>query len=215
MLENIKKRLFKKERYLHKNIEFLLSNFSLDIKSLSAETGVPIATIFRMKKIDNNPTISSIEPIADFFRIPLNELLYEDLASDAYQNKQNIGKIHYLPIINLDDIKKWPFVLNSKTYLGTVGNLNKNSFGIKLNTSSMAPIFYKNSVLVVDREIKPMDNDYVFCLIADDKIPVLRQVFIDGDNYFFKPINPNYGEMLNAKKFKIIGIIVKSIENHR
>lgn len=87
MLNKVKEKLAKRKRHLHTNLNYLLSRDSLDIPSLSAETGVPIATIFRMKKEDNNPTLSSLEPISEFFRIELNDLLYEDITGPVAKNK--------------------------------------------------------------------------------------------------------------------------------
>src|SRR5579871_3410447 len=124
MLNKIKEKTAKRKRYLHANLSYLLSRDSLDIPSLSAETGVPIATIFRMKKEDNNPTLSSLEPISEFFRIELHDFLYEDITSDEYQKKKMIGDVQYIPVINLADIKKWPAEFNEKIYIGTNGELS-------------------------------------------------------------------------------------------
>lgn len=215
MLQKFKKNIKKRKRQIHHNIDYLMEKFSLDITSLSMETGVPIATISRMKKEDNNPTISSIEPLAEFFRIDLNDLLYEDLSSIEYQSKKKIGNIQYVPVIELEIIRDWPVQFDPKLYMGTIGNLNSGSFGILLTTDSLFPIFYKNSILIIDPLITPKDGDYVFCILYEEKIPVVRQIFIDGSNNFFKPINPKYGEMVAIKKFKILGVVVKSIENYR
>ena len=106
MLESLKDRFRKKKRWLHANIAHLLSKTSLDVNSLSIETGVPVATIFRMKKEDNNPTLSSLEPIADFFEIDLNDFLYEDITSEEYRAKHpSKTKIKYVPVITLTELK--------------------------------------------------------------------------------------------------------------
>jgi|GEM_PF-2409895 len=215
MLNKAKEKLTKRKRHLHSNLNYLLNRDSLDIPSLSAETGVPIATIFRMKKEDNNPTLSSLEPISEFFKIELNDLLYEDITAEKYKKKKLTGCVQYIPVINLADIKKWPVNSNEEIYIDTNGGLSKDSFGIAINTNSMAPIFYENSILIVDPNVTEKDNDYLFCQLGNDSVPVIRQLFIDGTSYFFKPINPNYGEMACIKKFKIIGIIIKAIEHYR
>ncbi len=215
MFQELKRKIKKRKRQIHSNIDYLMEKFSLDITSLSMETGVPIATISRMKKEDNNPTISSIEPLAEFFRIDLNDLLYEDLSSMDYQSKKKIGNIQFVPTAKLEEINQWPIQFNPKLYMGTIGNLNNGSFGLLISTDSLTPIFYKNSILIIDPLILPKDGDYVFCLLQEEKIPVIRQIFVDGSNNFFKPINPGYGEMILIKKFQILGVIVKSIENYR
>ncbi len=213
MLKKLQK--ISKERFINKNLEFLLSKLSLDIKSLSLETGIPIATIFRMKKDNNNPTLSSLEPLSEFFRVDLHDLLYEDLSSDEYQNKKKIGKTTYLPVINLEDINAWPIQFDSKLYFGAIGHFGEGSFGIAINTNSMSPVFYQNSIVIIDTEMKPKDTDYVFCLLEKNSVPVLRQLFIDGNVYYFKPVNVYSNEMVCTANYKILGIIVKSIENYR
>lgn len=215
MLQKLKDKFKKRKRHLHTNIAYLFDKYSLDIPSLSIETGVPTATIFRMKKEDNNPTLSSLEPISEFFKIELNDLLYEDITSEEYQMKTMVGKMQYIPVLNSADFKEWPTFFNAKIYIGTNGSLSTNSFGIALDTNSMSPVFYENTIVVVDPEVSEKDSDYVFCQLGNDSVPVIRQLFIDGKNYFFKPINPNYGEMSCVKKYNIIGIIVKSIESYR
>lgn len=215
MIAILKRKLLSKKRLLHKNLHYLLSNHKIDIKTLSMSSGVPVATITRMKKEDNNPTIATVEPIADFFRIEINDLLYEDMGSDDYQQRAALGKIRYLKVVNLADIKKWPFENDAEIMIGTVGDLSKYTFGIKIDTDSMRPLFYKNSILILDQKVEAKDSDYVLCQLEESPVPVLRQFFVDGSTYFFKPINPDYGNLVMIKTFKILGVVIKSIEQYR
>ncbi len=215
MIKAIKDRFKRKKRFLHRNLDFLLSKFKVDTKTLSLETGIPLPTIFRIKREDNNPTLSTIEPIADFFRVDLHDLLYEDISSDEYQNKKKMGEIQYIPVMKLGEIKAWPINFNAKLYVGTVGNLSNKSFGIEIDTDSLNPIFYKSSIVIIDPTVDAKDMDYIFCTIGNDKIPLFRQYFAEGNNYFLKPINPHYGEMAPIKKFCTIGVVISSIENYR
>lgn len=215
MINLLKNTLKAKKRLLHINLDFLLTQFNLDIKSLSLQSGIPIATLVRMRKEDTNPTLSTIEPIADFFRIDLQELLYDDIASDEYQSKKRAGNVQYLRVSNLSETKQWPTHFESKIIVGTVGNLHNSAFGIYVDTESLNPIFSKNSILIIDPEIPAKDGDFVYATLDDDHIPVVRHYFVDGHNHFFKPVNPNYGGITMVKKFIIIGVIVKSIEQYR
>lgn len=216
MLNKLKERFKNKKRYLHTNIEYLLHREMIDVPELSNQTGVPVATIFRMKRYDNNPTLSSIEPIAEFFDIDLHELLYKDIASNEYQAKNTHEEgTKYIPVIELASVKKWPTNMNAKVYIGMTGDIGEKSFGLKIDTTSFMPVFYDGTIAIVDPLIEPRDSDYVLCDINKENKPVLRQLFIDGKKHFFKPINPNYGDLEHIKEFKILGVIVKSIENYR
>lgn len=216
MLNKLKERFKNKKRYLHTNIDHLMSREMIDVPELSSQTGVPVATIFRMKRYDNNPTLSSIEPIAEFFDIDLHELLYEDISSDEYQakNSPEVGT-KYIPVIELASVKKWPISMSAKVYLGMSGDLDKKSFGLKIDTTSFVPVFYDGTIVIIDPMVDPRDGDYVLCEVNKESVPVLRQLFIDGKKYFFKPINPNYGSLEQVKAFKILGVVVRSIENYR
>ena len=169
----------------------------------------------RLKKPQNNPTVSSVEPIADFFRVELHEFLYQDLSSEEYQSKQGLGPVKHVPVIHMGELKTWPLQFDRKLFAFASGNLHEGAFGIKIDATSLEPVFLKNSILIVDPQLSAKDSDYVLVTVDDDTTPVIRQVFIDGKNHFFKPLNPNYGDMTCAKKFKILGIVVKSIENFR
>lgn len=216
MLDKLKEKFKNRKRHLHTNIDYLMSCEMLDVPALSERTGVPVATIFRMKRYDNNPTLSSIEPIAEFFGIDLNDLLYEDIQSDEYQAK-NLSEetIKYIPVIELANVKKWPMNINAKVYVGTAGNIDDKSVGLKIDTSSFVPVFYEGTIVIVDPKVEARDGDYVLCEINKEDVPVLRQVFIDGKKFFFKPINPNYGSLEQIIDFKVLGVVVRSIENYR
>lgn len=214
MIKAVKNR-FKKKRFLHQNIAFLLKKFNIDTKILASETGIPLPTLFRIKREDNNPTLGTVEPIADYFRVDLHDLLYEDIATSEYQCKMKMGEIQYIPVMKLGKVKIWPIHFDAHLHIGTTGNLSKNSFGIETDTDSLNPVFYKNTIAIIDPEVTPKDMDYIFCTIGNDKAPIFRQYFSEGSQSFLKPINPNYGEMIAVKKFNTIGVVIKSIENYR
>ena len=50
----------KKALCLGKNIEYLLKLHNIDVKNLSIQTGIPAATIARMKVKRSNTTVSTI-----------------------------------------------------------------------------------------------------------------------------------------------------------
>lgn len=204
-----------KKLHLGKNLDYLLNLHDLDIKNLSIEIGVPPATIARMRKKDCNPTVSTIEPFLNFFRVDMDTFLYEDMSTQEYQNKKTIGNLSYIPVIELADIKNEPKKSKIVKFIGAAGVNGKNIFGINIATASLAPAFQNNSIIIIDPDLKPKEGDYVLCLLGDDVKPMFRQIFIDGSNYFFKPINPGFGEMKFYEKFKILGVIIKSIGTFR
>lgn len=210
----LKKR--KKPLFLGINLDYLLAQFGLDIKSLSAETGVPPATIARMRKKGSNPTISSLEPLLDFFRVDMDSLLYEDMSSDTYKNKKAIGNLTYVPIVALHEAHHDRRHTKISKIIGAAGITGKDVFGIDINSDGLAPAFQNNSTVIIDPELKPVEGDYVLCVLGDEQeAPVFRQVFMDGKNLYFRPVNPGFGDMKHYEKYHIIGVIIKTIESYR
>ncbi|CAM4459777.1 MAG: hypothetical protein LEGION0403_FIIPPAGN_01320 [Legionella sp.] len=81
----------------------------------------------------------------------------------------------------------------------------------------MAPAFQNNSIVILDPDLTPVDGDYVLCKFNEEQntTPVFRQVFIDGNDFYFKPINPGFGDMKHFEEFSILGVVIKSIETYR
>jgi len=202
----------KKQNHLSSNIEFLLRSQSLDIKNLSILTGVPAPSISRLKREGANPTIATLEPIANYFDIDIETLLYTNVSNSNYNSTRE--SVSEIPIYHLDDVCR-----NDKIaidYMGVHGVKGEHSaYGVRVPSESLKPVFNKGSLLIVDSSIKPQEGDYVLCSTGEDESPVFRQVFLDGRRMFFKPINPLFGESSTEAKYNVLGVIVKSVEQFR
>ncbi|MBA3537310.1 MAG: LexA family transcriptional regulator [Tatlockia sp.] len=207
----------KKALFLGKNLNYLLSQHSLDIKNLALATGIPVPTIARMKKTDSNPTLSSIEPLLEFFRIDMDSFLYCDLSDKQFQNAKTAGELVHLPLFSLQEIALGRENAKVSKIIAAAGITGDNVFAISINSDILAPAFQSNSIIIIDPDLKPIEADYVLCFLEDleEGTPVFRQIFIDGKNYYFKSINLGFSEMKHYEKYKILGVIIKSIESYR
>lgn len=215
MRNNLKKT--KKAQFLKTNLTYLLSQHSLDIKNLSLETGVPPATLARLRRDDSNPTISSIEPLLEFFRVDIDTFLYEDMTSPNYQVRKKIGGLIHISVYSLEEIANGRKSAKILKFIGAAGITGENVFGISITGDSLAPAFQSNSIILIDPNLKPVEGDYVLCCLGSGEVdkPVFRQIFMDGSDYYFKPINPGFGEMKHYENNKILGVVIKSIESYR
>ncbi|MGQ3891820.1 LexA family transcriptional regulator [Legionella sp. CNM-4043-24] len=207
----------KKPLFLGKNLNYLLTQNALDIKHLSAETGIPTATLARLKRDGTNPTLSSIEPLLDFFRVDINAFLYEDMSDPDWHIRKKMGDMISIPVFSLDEVGKGRGQATVSMFIAAAGISGLNVFGVSINSDRLAPAFQNNSIVIIDPDLKPMESDYVLCILGNrpDASPVFRQLFMDGDDYYFKPVNPGFGEMKQYEHFQLLGVIIKSIESWR
>lgn len=215
MIHDIKKG--KKALFLRSNLTYLLAQHALDIKNLAIETGVPPATLARLRRDGGNPTLSSIEPLLDFFRIDMDAFLYEDMSSLNYQNRKKMGELVHISIYSLEDIVSGHENAKVLKFIGAAGITGKNVFGISINNDALVPAFQSNSIVIIDPNLKPVEGDYILCCLGsgEEDAPVFRQIFMDGNDYYFKPINPGFGDMKHYENYKIMGVVIKSIESYR
>lgn len=206
-------RFAEKKLYLISNLEYLLIEHKIDLKNLAVATGVPAPTLSRIKREGANPTIATLIPLLDFFRVDLDSLLYEDLKSNEYQQKEAAGKLCHVPVISLDE--PWHKRGRIERFLSISGVNEATTFAMDLNTNAFAPTFHKGSTLLLDRALSPIDGDYVLCLINNSEKPHFRQYFLDVDTVYFKPLNPEMGTMKTYEDYEVLGVVVKSIEHFR
>ena len=206
----------KKPSFLSKNLNYLLLQHSLDIKNLSIETGVPPATISRLRRDGTNPTLSSLEPLLDFFRVDIDAFLYKDMSSPSYKNRKQLGELVHISVYTLEEIAHGIKSAKVLKFIGAAGITGENVFGISINSYALDPAFQSNSIIIMDPDLKPIEGDYVLCHLGTSyDAPVFRQIFLDGSNYYFKPINPGFGDMKHYEHFNMIGVVIKSIESYR
>ena len=205
----------KKIKYLNQNLRFLINEFDIELDDLSLETGLSIPTIHKLKQANVNPTINTLESLASFFRVDVEALLYDDMTSIHYNEKKYQGKLSYLPLIELKNVESWDKKSSTIKLIASAGVDQKNCFCVQLDSDIMMPIFKNNSIIVVNVEISPNQGDYIICKFENENNIIIRQIFFEGKTVFIKIINNNYIEKIELKKFKIFGVIIKSIENFR
>ena len=200
---------------LSRNLSFLLKQQGIDIKTLAAATNLPPATISRMKSGESNPTVASLLPLVKFFKISIDTLLYEDLSSHKNKTKSSASNLTQVPMY---EIGKDGLMQNRNKiirFVSSIGLQSKNCFAMDIQTEALSPVFRYGCTIIIDPDLDAHDGDYILCMLKDDPIPVFRGVLIDGSSYFLKPINPNFGDIIHATDFKVLGVIVKSISTFR
>jgi len=86
-------------------------------------------------------------------------------------------------------------------------------YALRVIGDSMAPEFADGCVVIVDPGHAPRDGSYVVVEFAGDVF--FRQLVIDGERRFLKPLNPQYGSFELTPPYAIRGGIVQRAGRRR
>ncbi len=197
--------------------------FSRDIKpaELAREVNLPAPTIHRLVTgKSTRPYKSSLEPVAKYFSVSVNQLVGDEPLPNAeqinrFQKEQSTNRIlvdiplvpwksiHEISSIDKNTFEKIPFS----------GSISLNSFATIMPDSSMEPFFSRGCVLIFDLEKNPKDRSFALVYINESKLVIFRQLLIDLDHKYLKPLNPDLNKFkmrLVSDDDKIIAILVES-----
>lgn len=200
---------------LSSTLEKLMRIHPINMSQLHKHTGVPITTINRLLNDKNiNPTISSLLPIANFFGITLNQLmgidpLDSDLLVGKYSNKRTLWT--EIPIITWEQAAEWPSNFNIdelRNVISTDVTLGQHPFALIINEINWEG-FFPNSIIIVDLTAIPEHGDYVVVLKNGQKRVSLKQILVDDDKIYLRPVSKDYQTQLLDDTYKIIGTVAQ------
>lgn len=200
--------------------------FEKDMKpaDLARELNIPPPTIHRLVTgKSTRPYESSLKPIADFFDIEVDQLLGEKpLWKEALVEQPfstvSANLIKTIPIVNWEEVSNLAEARGkSKKQVAVSGNVNDSCFALIMNDHSMSPLFPKKTILIFDPNKKPVDRSYVLISLEGKNIPIFRELLIDADHKYLKPLNPDlnmYKMRLLGEKDSIVACLFESRINH-
>lgn len=197
--------------------------FERDIKAvdLARAVNLPPPTIHRLiTGKSTRPYESSLQPIADYFSIKMEQLLGEKPLplDDNFQHlnhssqdlkKSGIVQVPLVPWNDLDhDTKK-----ESDNKIPFIGSISANGFATIMPDTSMEPIIQRNAMIIFDPSVNPTDRSYVLVKLHETNAYVLRQLLVDADHHYLKPLHPDlkaFKMRLLHKNDEIIGCLVET-----
>jgi transcriptional regulator with XRE-family HTH domain len=195
------------ERY-HDSSSAILQYLMKDIGNisegeLSRRTGVPQPTIHRILSGKTpNPRKHSIEPLAKFFNVSVDQMLGRiPLSKDRISGTFVSDIIHQktIPILNLKEVFAWPEILNkpdfrrNRNWLTTDSKINSLSFAFNIDNSTYSPEFKQGTLLIVDSQRKPKTNDFVVYFPNHDQM-LIGQINIALHDLTLSVISPEINE---------------------
>lgn len=182
---------------------------------LVRELNIPQSTVHRLLTgASSNPHKDTLEPIAEYFDISIEQLKgVEPLPESLFSNSLTQKRVIEIPLFEWKDLDKLNNLELEKKTIAAMADLSKECFAVIMNDSSMEPQFSKGSILILDPNKKPNDRSYILIKLASTSIYVFRQIIIDAEHKFLKPLNPD----LIASQMRlldledtIIGVLVEA-----
>jgi len=197
---------------LGNNLCTLMKKFNVDSSELSKKTGIALTTLNSLKRGIGNPTLSTLNLLAEFFNVSIGQLTENNLSILTKDTRI----IYDIPLLNFDELLN--FLNNQNKYNNTISTQldswqpNKY-YAIKINNNAMSPVFEKGSIFVIAQNINIHDGD-IALVQFDGHQPCFRRIFIEGKSYFFKPISEMIGNsLIKDNNCAIHGIVIKAIQH--
>lgn len=184
-------------------LKTLLFEKNMKPVDLAREVNLPPPTIHRLVTgKSTRPYQSSLQPIADFFSVTIEQLIGEQpLLANRNTSNTSVATMYGIPFIPFESVHRVNQIdtlkHDEKIFAHNVG---EGSFATTLSDSSMEPIFARGSILIFDPNKQHKDRSYVLVRLHESNVFVFRQLLIDVDNKYLKPLNPD----LNTFKMKLL-----------
>ncbi len=196
-------------------LKALLQHRKLTVSELARHTGIVQPVIYRMTTGEtDNPKLSSLLPIANYFNVNVSQLIGEEPLSHEDNTEKHVKAIPLLTIANVQEYKK--IIPNEPKNIMAMG-LSDDAFALVMPDTSMEPMFQRGSLLIFDPRNDPQDRSFVLVRLASPATIVFRQLIIDIDQKYLKPLNPDFNLFkmrLLDKNDEIIANLVESRNYH-
>lgn len=184
---------------LAKKLAALLKLKNVSASQIAHTLGLPLMTIRRLVSGETtDPRISTIKMLANYFKVPIDQLM-DGKVEDILEIKQSsIIKPHFVPIFNWSTIETSPSVKaidisrwTSWQPLSVSDNepIGKYTFALE-SRPSMYPRFPNGTIFIFDPELIPRDGDLVLVKIRDTNELTLRELKIDPPEWQLQGIVP-------------------------
>ena len=193
----------------------LMLEVGITVTELARRTGVGQPVIHRMASGEtDNPKVGSLSPIAAFFNVTISQLVGDDpLPEDRFKGSHNPYYRAWtkLPLLNWEQAVLWPNHRQQEvqSYISTEAIVSDMAFATRIEDTTMAPRFPEGSILVVDPEIKPQDQDFVLIHLGNHGKAQFKQMLVDGESLYLKPINTDFQTNRVEKPYRILGVMIQ------
>lgn len=188
----------------------LMTEKKIRVADLARRVNLPQPTVHRIATgTCEHPHLSSLEPIANFFSISVDQL-------KGHEPIPWLDRVSKVPLLTWEDVLNWPAnqdEIKNRELVLTDAGVGKGGFALKIKDASMDPVFPKNTVLIADSDKKPKDRSFVIAKLANHPEAIFRQLLVDAGDHYLKPLSPDFNQykmtQLNNND-KILSVVVQA-----
>jgi len=208
---------------LSKILNHLMEECDIDGTKLSKNTGIPATTINRLRKGDptNNPTLTTLVPLAEFFTITVSQLIGDEpLSAKRIEGEHRPNIVHWksIPHLTWDQGAQWLQKLKQSEFkinkwAATDIDVSEDAFAISMEGDSMYPRFPEGTLFIIEPRQMPCNRDFVFIVCINQIKSLFKQILIDGADYYVKSLNKDFKEIKNIHlgvDYQIIGVMIQA-----
>lgn len=193
-------------------LQDLLILHEINVTELSRRINVSQPTIQRIVSgAYKQPRNTTLEPIARYFEISINQLRGIEPIPFLRLGKEKI--IKNLPLFHYHDLQSWPIIQNNSNHCVVSNmNLSEEAFAMYMPDSSMEPVMPKGSILLIDPDKLPQHGSYVALKLKNFSGIIIRQLVTDTTKNFIKALSfdlSNFNITALTDEDKIIGVIME------
>lgn len=187
-------------------LDALMTEQEIDGIRLSAYSGVPVTTINRLRTghPSNNPTISSLVPLAAYFNISVGQLMGDKVIENVKQDAKNT----VLPLLAWDECLHWPKIQRANlSFIHSDNKYSKQAFALLAEDDWEH--WHQGMAVLVDPAVTPAHRDYVIVHHQSQAQATIKQFIQDDMQTYLKPIFPGFNTIPFTSEHKIIGVVME------
>lgn len=182
-----------KPKYLAKNLHFLIEKRGINPNQLSDQIGnkPPQPTIFRILNGESlTPRDETLQPLADFFDVPIHALRYEDISGNSSYVSSHTArrsadrlKVARVFVVRLDHgglpRQMWDdqgLLMNGSEESATIATEDERAFLVPVLDNSLSPRYQAGEYALVEPGTKPEIEDDVLIRLKNGQVLLRRLV---------------------------------------
>lgn len=199
---------------LSRNLEHLIATQKLDLKVLSQKSGISITNLNNIRRNVANPTLETLEALANYFGLPVSELIESDLSENRNSTSYKLVAIPLLELDELEAFAKGKWKQNHSIAISVPSHSQEMPrIAIKLNNNAFSPLYEKDTLFILNLEITPQDGDIVAIKIHESPFMIRRIFFVGNKLRIYCPNLLDSNAITEDKRnIKIIGVAEKIIK---